>query len=131
MNETQGKRLLDALFGSIKNEAIAETEPEDNYPETTTEKVGYSEFVVIHALQNISPALQRLTRLHRLLMVAEKSGESQLPDVITLNEVKMALNPLLQIENDIKEVNEMLAEVYRATKTAVEKSEKSSKGGQA
>lgn len=105
----QSKRLLRAIF------AEEETD-EDSYPETIAEKVSYAEYVVIHALQDISPALQRLTRLHRLLIVSERGGENTLPDIITNNEVRMALKPLLRIEQDVREITEMLVEIYKDTK---------------
>ena len=109
--ESKEERLLKAIFS-------AEEEPKDNYPETVTEKVGYSEFVVINVLQNIAPALQRLTRLHRLLILVENDTKNKLPDIITNNEVKMALAPLLRIEDDMKEITGMLVEIYRDTKPA-------------
>lgn len=107
--ESKEERLLKAIFST-------EDEADENYPNTTIEKVGYAEHVMIHALQDISPALLRLTRLHRLLMVSEKDGQNTLPDIITNNEVRMALQPLMQVENDIKDITEMLIEIYRATK---------------
>ena len=107
--ESKEKRLLEAIFNT-------EDEPDDNYPGTVIEKVGYAEYVVIHALGNIAPAIQRLSRLHRLLTLEEKNSENKLPDIITHNEVQMALKPLLQVKNDIKDITEMLIEVYRATK---------------
>lgn len=109
--KSKEERLLAAIFDG------AEEEPEaDNYPETITEKVGYAEFVIIHALQNIAPAIQRLSRLHNLLLVAERKEGDKLPDIITNNELRMALGPLLQVENDIKDITEMLLPIYRETK---------------
>jgi len=109
--ESKEERLLKAIFNG------AEEEPEtDNYPETITEKVGYAEFVIIHALQNIAPAIQRLSRLHNLLLVTERKEGDKLPDIITNNELRMALGPLLQVENDIKDITEMLLPIYRETK---------------
>ena len=61
-------------------------------------------------------ALWRLGRLDRLLFAAEKDGENTLPDIITNNEVRMALAPLLRVENDIGEITEMLTEIYYETK---------------
>ena len=109
--ESKEERLLRAIFSSTEDD-----ESEDNYPETTTEKVCYAEYVMTHSLQNIGATIHRLSRLHSLLMAAEKSGESKLPDIITNNELRMALKPLLQVENDIRDVAEMLTEVYRETK---------------
>lgn len=108
--ESKEERLLKAIFNNV------EADEADNYPETITEKVGYSEYVIVHALQNIAPAIHRLSRLHNLLMLEEKDSKNKLPDIITNNELRMALKPLLQVENDIKDITEMLLPIYRATK---------------
>jgi len=98
------KRLLNAIFSETGNM------PDDNYPETDEEKVGYSEFVLTNSLQYMGKAMNRLSRLHHLLALPE------LPDIIKKNELRMALEPLLQVENDVKDVAEMLTDVYKATK---------------
>lgn len=116
MKVTKEERLLKAIFNN------AEDKCDDNYPETTTEKVGYSEYVITHALQNMSTAIWRLSRLYNLLIVSEKN-EGKLPDIITNNELRMALKPLLQVENDIKDITEMLMEIYHATKQSNKKGE--------
>ena len=107
--ESKEERLLKAIF-SEKDDA------DDNYPETYAEKAGYAEYALTHTLQDISAALWRLSRLDRLLFAAEKDGENTLPDIITNNEVRMALTPLLRVENDVSEITEMLAEIYYETK---------------
>ena len=100
----QAKNLLDAIFSD-------NGEPEDdNYPETDSEKVGYSEHVLTHAIQYLGRTLHRLCRLSRLMALPE------LPDIIKQNELRMALEPLLRVENDVKDIAEMLTEVYKATK---------------
>jgi hypothetical protein len=104
----QAKKLLNAIFAE-------EDTDEDNYPETITDKVGYAEYVLTHSLEYIGKSLHRLGRLSRLLLVAGKH-DSGLPDIITNNELRMALQPLMQVENDIKDITEMLIEIYRATK---------------
>ena len=104
----QAKKLLNAIFAE-------EDTDEDNYPETITDKVGYAEYVLTHSLEYIGKALHRLGRLNRLLLVAGKH-DSGLPDIITNNELRMALQPLMQVENDIKDITEMLIEICRATK---------------
>ena len=101
----QAKRLLTAIFSESGDEML-----DDNYPDTDREKVGYSEYVLTHTLQYIGKAIYRLSRLHNLLALPE------LPDIIKKNELRMALEPLLQVENDVKDIAEMLTEVYRATK---------------
>lgn len=110
----QAKKLLRAIF-SEPEETSAE-EPDDNYPETTIEKVGYSECVIIHALGNIAPVIQRLSRLHNLLILEEKDPANKLPDIIIYNELRMALLPLLQLKDDLKDITEMLIPIYKATK---------------
>ena len=102
----QAKRLLTAIFG----EGESEKPEDDNYPETDLEKVGYSEYVLTHSLQYIGRAIHRLSRLHNLLALPD------LPDIIKQNELRMALEPLLQVENDVKDIAEMLTAVYKATK---------------
>ena len=106
--ESKDERLLKAIFDSDKEK--------DDYPDTTIEKVGYAEYVITNALQYLPRTIHRLSRLHRLLMLEEKNSENKLPDVITNNEVRMALEPLLQVENDVKEITAMLKELYRDTK---------------
>ena len=107
--ESKEERLLKAIFS--ENE-----DPDDNYPETYVEKVCYADCVITHTLQDISAALWRLSRLNRLLSVSEKDGENTLPNIITHNEVRMALTPLLRVENDVSEITEMLAGIYNETK---------------
>lgn len=115
----QAKRLLTAIFAEPEDEMYDGDEKElidDNYPETTTEKVGYAEYVMTHDLQFIGTSIHRLSRLYNLLMAAERAEGGKLPDIITNNELRMALKPLLMVENDIKDIAEMLTEVYKATK---------------
>ena len=107
--ESKEERLLKAIFS--ENE-----DPDDNYPETYAEKAGYAEYALTHTLQDISAALWRLSRLDRLLFAAEKDGENTLPDIITNCEVRMALQPILRVENDVSEIAEMLTEIYIETK---------------
>ena len=103
--DEQAKKLLKAIFDNTESEL-----EDDNYPETVVDKVGYSEYVLTHTLQYIGKAIHRLCRLHHLLKLPE------LPDIITNNELRMALEPLLQVENDVKDIAEMLMEIYRETK---------------
>lgn len=103
----QAKRLLNAIFSETGNM------PDDNYPETDEEKVGYSEFVLTNSLQYMGKAMNRLSRLHHLLALKD------LPDIIKRNELRMALEPLLQVENDVKDIAEMLTDVYKATKEGI------------
>lgn len=106
--QSKEERLLKAIF------ATAEDEPDDNYPETMLDKVSYAEYVLAHSLEYTGKALNRLNRLSHLLSAAGK-GE-KLPDIIAHNELRMALEPLLHVENDVKDIAEMLVEVYRETK---------------
>ena len=101
----QAKKLLTAIFSESGDEM-----PDDNYPDTDREKVGYSEYVLTHTLQYIGKAIHRLSRLHNLMALPD------LPDIIKQNELRMALEPLLQVENDVKDIAEMLTAVYKATK---------------
>ena len=103
----QAKRLLQAIFAE-------EDTDEDNYPETIADKVSYSEYVLTHNLQYIGKAIDRLSRLSRLFLVADKSGG--LPDIITNNELRMALEPLLMVREDVNEITDYLLESYRETK---------------
>ena len=103
----QAKRLLQAIFAE-------EDADEDNYPETIADKVSYSEYVLTHNLQYIGKAIDRLSRLSRLFLVADKSGG--LPDIITNNELRMALEPLLRVRENVNEITDYLLESYRETK---------------
>ena len=111
MNESitpeQAKKLLNAIFSE-------EDTDEDNYPETIADKVGYAECVLIHSLEYIGKALHRLGRLNRLLLVAGEH-DGGLPDIITNNELRMALEPLLRVREDINEITDYLLESYRET----------------
>ena len=103
----QAKKLLQAIFAE-------EDTDEDNYPETIADKVSYSEYVLTHNLQYIGKAIDRLSRLSRLLLVADKSGG--LPDIITNNELRTALEPLLRVQSDVNEIIDWLLPIYRETK---------------
>ena len=125
----QAERLLKAIFAKDEKdpnemtageleEMTAEDEADmadDNYPETMADKVSYSEYVLTHNLQYIGKAIDRLSRLSRLLLVAERH-ENGLPDIITNNELRMALEPLLRVREDINEITDYLLESYRETK---------------
>lgn len=113
--ESREEHLLKAIFRNVEdelNEVEGVGEAEDNYPETLSEKVGYSEFVIMKVLENLPRALQRLSRLQRLLMLEEKSAENKLPEVITKNELLSAETILKSVKFDIAEITEMLSEVY-------------------
>lgn len=104
----QAKKLLQAIF------AEEDTDTDDDYPKTIADKVSYAEYVLTHNLQYIGKALNRLSRLNRLLLVADKNGG--LPDIITNNELRMALEPLMRVREDVNEITGFLLEEYRATK---------------
>ena len=108
----QAEKLLQAIFAE-------EDTDEDNYPETIAEKVSYAEYVLTHNLSNIGKALNRLSRLSRLLLVSEKH-ENGLPDIITSNELRMALEPLLIVREDVVEITNILLEVYHETRSKKE-----------
>lgn len=128
----QAERLLKAIFSAedkdpndmTAGEMEGETEetdagmPEmpDNFPDTVLDKVGYAEYVLTNGLQYIGKALYRLSRLQGLLRVSEKDGENTLPNIITNNELRMALEPLLRMHGGIKEITEMLLPIYHDTK---------------
>ena len=103
----QAKKPLNAIFAEDDTD-------EDNYPETIADKVSYSEYVLTHNLQYIGKAIDRLSRLSRLLLVADKSGG--LPDIITNNELRTALEPLLRVQSDVNEIIDWLLPIYRETK---------------
>lgn len=107
-NLSKEERLLKAIF--TEND-IDKEENDEDYPKTTIEKISFSELLVANSLQGISRAIIRLSRIHRLLTISHT-----LPDIITNNEVRVALEALLPVENDIKEVTDMLTEIYRETK---------------
>ncbi len=111
MTEEQAKNLLNAIFA----EPETEDEPDDDYPATAIEKVGYAEYVLAADLEHIGKVIIRLSRLNRLFVVAGKD-ENGLPPIILHNELRMALEPLLRVRDGIDEITEMLMEVYKETK---------------
>ena len=113
----EAERLLKAIFAEGE-------ELDDNYPNTIKEKVGYSQYVAANTLSGIGKALNRLSRLYSLLAISEKDGENKLPDIITSNELRMALTPLYGVKRDIDEIVDMLSELYRATKVEPPKVDK-------
>lgn len=109
ITQEQANRLLKAIFAK-KSE-----DPDDNYPDTPREKVGYSQYVSTQTLQDLGRAIHRINRLYSLLSVAEKNGKNELPDIIANNELRMALVPLMRIKSDVGEVTGMLSGLYRDT----------------
>lgn len=114
----QAERLLKAIFDGDEQD---KDEPDiddqdDNFPDTIQEKIGYAEHVAIAVLEDLSPAIRRLGRLSRLLIIGERGGEQSLSDVITHNEARMALQYLLRVERDVKEITQMVMEVHMATR---------------
>lgn len=109
----QAERLLKAIFDESEQD---ENELDDNYPDTIREKISYAEHVAVAVLGDLSPAIQRLSRLHRLLIIGEKGGEQSLQDVITHNEARMALQYLLRVERDVKEITQLVMDVHMATR---------------
>ncbi|NLO32699.1 MAG: hypothetical protein GX117_04990 [Candidatus Hydrogenedentes bacterium] len=109
------KKLLNEI---LNGEGGIEQMPE-NYPDTVLDKVGYAQYSLTRNLGNIGKAVDRLSRLYTLLLVAEKSG-GVLPDIITNNELRMALEPLMRIQGNINELVEMLLPIYRETKKGQE-----------
>lgn len=105
----EAERLLKAILSE-------EEEPDDNYPNTIKEKVGYSQYVATHLLGELGQAIHRLNRLYSLLTVSEKDGKNELPNIITSNELRMALKPLINIKSDIDEIANMLTEIYNDTR---------------
>lgn len=111
LSNKDAQKLLDAIFAP----AVPDDMP-DNFPDTPVEKVGYAEHVLTLTLSNIGPALQRLGRLHRLLIIGERKEGEKLPDIITHNELRMALEKLLVVKEDVNEISDMLVEIFKATK---------------
>ena len=104
----QANELLKAIF-------------EDNdYPETTDEKIDYAVYVMVHSLSCIGKAIDRLNRVNRLLLV----GKGEMPEIILNNELRMALKPLLEVKEDINEIADSLMGIYKATKSAGEEDAK-------
>lgn len=124
---TKEERLLKKIFGKHKEE--------DDRPRTIIDLVGFSELLVTKSLENISRSIVRLSRLHRLLTITQKDGQDKLPDIITNNEARMALEALVPAKNEINDAVAYLLAVYRATKqpeaeTEPDKAKKGEKGGQ-
>lgn len=121
---TKEERLLKAIFSTDEDAEPIETEETDagmpgmpdSFPDTVLEKVGYAEYVLTNGLQYIGKSLYRLSRLQGLLRVTEKDGENCLPNIITNNELRMALEPLMRVYGGVKEITEMLLPIYHDTK---------------
>lgn len=110
----QERKLLNAIFDTEEEGAGMEQMPE-NYPDTVLDKVSYSEYALISNLEYIGKAINRLSFLHSLLLGAERGGG--LPDIITHNELRMALEPLLRVRADINEIVDMLSSpIFRETR---------------
>lgn len=109
----QAERLLKAIFDGDEQDI---DDQDDNFPDTIQEKIGYAEYAAVAILGDLSPAIRRLGRLSRLLIIGERGGEQSLPDVITHNEARMALQYLLRVERDVKEITQMVMEVHMATR---------------
>jgi len=60
--------------------------------------------------------LHRLNRLSRLLALERKDGTNKLPDIITHNELRMALEPLMRVRADVNEIIDWLLPIYHETK---------------
>jgi len=119
---TPEERLLKDIFAKDDSENDG---PEggipDNYPETYFEKADYALFCLHKSLEFISPALRRISRLCGLLRVSEKDGKNTLPDIITHNEIRMALRHLTMVKSDVDDAySEMLA-IFDSTKAPEKK----------
>jgi len=112
---TKEERLLKAIY----RENNGEDGKPDNYPETFYEKAGYAEYCLQKSLESISPALRRIGRLSNLILVSKEDGVSTLPDIITNNECRMALESLIKVRFDVDEALTELKFIYQNTKGAV------------
>jgi len=111
---TREERLLKAIFANEKND-----KKEEEHPDTIIEKVSFSELLVTKSLENISRSIVRLSRLHRLLAITQKDGQDKLPDIITNNETRMALEALIPAKRDIYDAVAYMTAVYRATQPPI------------
>lgn len=119
---TPEEKLLKAIFDESRDdieelldEDCAEDEDyDDNYPDTNLEKIGYALYAVTKSLEYISPAIARLNRLQTLLRVSTE--ENKMPDVITNNEARMALNHLMRVSGNVEDAFSEVSDVYNRTK---------------
>ena len=88
----------------------------DNYPDTYLDKADYALFCLHKSLKSISPALGRISRLCGLLRVGEKDGKNTLPDIITHNEIRMALRHLTMVKCDVDEAYQEILSIFENTK---------------
>ena len=49
-------------------------------------------------------------------MLEKKDGTNKLPDIITHNELRMALEPLMRVRADVNEIVDWLLPIYHETK---------------
>lgn len=101
------KRLLREVFEDEPAEDEDEWEPR-----TITEKVSYAEHCATGSLDHLGWAIQRLSRLHRLLVVAK----DDLPKIIAYNEAKVALERLLHVKADIDDAISMMEQIMDETR---------------
>jgi len=109
---TKEERLLKAIFED-GDDAMP-----DNYPDTYLEKADYAEYCMIKLLEYVSPALRRVGRLRAMLKAGQEGGENKLPDIITCNETRMALEPLARVKGDVDDAFGELLKIYNETKGA-------------
>ena len=110
---TKEEHLLKAIFSEDNSEV--EDETLDSYPETNSEKIDYSEYCLQKSLEYISPTLHRIGRLRSLFQVTQKYGKDDLPDIITNNETRMALEHFAGVRSCVEDVYQQLVSVYENT----------------
>jgi len=106
MNEAE-KRLLKAIFETEVQKGMGEMP--DNFPDTNEDKIGYAAYAATKSLEYLSPALQRLYH-------CEAFCKLDTPNIITNNEMRMALEYLSRVKCNIDDAYNELLTVYKRTK---------------
>jgi hypothetical protein len=111
---TGEERLLRAIF--------AEKDSEDDdgfsedYPQSYSGKAHYAHFLLHKSLENLSPALCKLSRLRGLLQAGQKDGKDGLPRIITNNESRMVLQHLGKVKGDVNKAYCEICQIFKDTK---------------
>lgn len=90
----------------------------EGWPNTHLEKVGYANHCILSILEDIPKALKRLNRFERLLRVGtspDDENKSSLPDIITRNEARMAIEALDRVHRSFHQGFDELMKIFTET----------------
>ena len=109
---TAEERLLKTVFA----EEDTDDGKDGNILGSYSEKAYYTQFLLHKALENLSPALNRISRLCGLLQVGQKDGKNGLPSIITHNESRMVLQHLAKVKVDVNKAYCKICQINKDTR---------------